>query len=154
VEIILQVEEARIGQVERNQPAQISVAAFPGQQFGGAVASVAPTADPRSRTFAVRVYPTDPNNPLRDGMFAQVALQTAARTAVLVPVNAVVNRSGRNLVFVVGADGRVQSREVQVGINNGSQIEITQGVAAGEEVAISALDVLSDGTPVQATRQP
>ncbi len=101
-EIVLQVEEARIGQVARNQPSQITVAAYPGEQFPGTVASISPTADARSRTFAVRVYPNDPQGRLRDGMFAQVGLQTAARQASLVPVQAVVNRSGRNIVFVVG----------------------------------------------------
>ncbi|MDP8921776.1 MAG: efflux RND transporter periplasmic adaptor subunit [Chloroflexota bacterium] len=153
VEIVIQVEEARIGQVERGQPAQISVAAFPDQAFAGTVASISPTADPRSRTFSVRVYPVDPTNPLRDGMFAQVALQTAVRQSLLVPVQSVVNRSGRNIVFVVGPDSRVQSQEVQVGINNGRQVEIIGGLNGGEEVATSALDVLSDGTPVVATRQ-
>jgi membrane fusion protein (multidrug efflux system) len=158
-EIVLQVEEARIGQVERNQPAQISVAAFPGEVFPGTVASISPTADARSRTFAVRVYPNDPQGRLRDGMFAQVGLQTPARQAVLVPVQSIVNRSGRNIVFVVGQDSRVQSREVSVGINDGKNVEILAGangqtgVQVGEEVAISALDVLSDGTPVAATRQ-
>jgi RND family efflux transporter MFP subunit len=158
-EIVLQVEEARIGQVERNQPAQISVAAYPGEIFPGTVASISPTADARSRTFAVRVYPNDPQGRLRDGMFAQVGLQTPARQAVLVPVQAIVNRSGRNIVFVVGPDSRVQSREVSVGINDGRMVEIVPGangqtgVQVGEEVAISALDVLSDGTPVVATRQ-
>jgi HlyD family secretion protein len=150
---VLQVEEARIGQVERNQPAQISVAAYPGELFPGTVASISPTADARSRTFAVRVYPNDPNGRLRDGMFAQVGLQTPARQALLVPIQAVVNRSGRNIVFVVGPDSRVQQREVQVGINDGRQVEVTNGLSLGEEVAISALDVLSDGTPVTATRQ-
>jgi HlyD family secretion protein len=158
-EIVLQVEEARIGQVERNQPAQISVAAFPGETFPGTVASISPTADARSRTFAVRVYPNDPQGRLRDGMFAQVGLQTPARQAVLVPVQAIVNRSGRNIVFVVGQDNRVQQREVSVGINDGKNVEIVPGangqtgVQVGEEIAISALDVLSDGTPVTATRQ-
>jgi HlyD family secretion protein len=152
-EIILQVEEARIGQVERNQPAQVSVAAYPGEQFPGTVASISPTADARSRTFAVRVYPNDPQGRLRDGMFAQVGLQTPARQALLVPVQAIVNRSGRNIVFVVGADSRVQAREVTVGINDGRQVEVLTGLQVGEEVAISALDVLSDGTPVVATRQ-
>jgi hypothetical protein len=92
-------------------------------------------------------------------MFAQVGLQTPARQATLVPVQAIVNRSGRNIVFVVGADNRVQSREVTVGINDGKNAEILPnangqtGVQVGEEVAISALDVLSDGTVVAATRQ-
>jgi len=152
-EIILQVEEARIGQVERNQPAQVSVAAYPGEVFPGTVASISPTADARSRTFAVRVYPNDPQGRLRDGMFAQVGLQTPARQALLVPVQAIVNRSGRNIVFVVGPDSRVQAREVTVGINDGRQVEVLTGLQVGEEVAISALDVLSDGTPVVATRQ-
>jgi HlyD family secretion protein len=152
-EIILQVEEARIGQVERNQPAQITVAAYPGEIFPGTVASISPTADARSRTFAVRVYPNDPEGRLRDGMFAQVGLQTPARQALLVPVQAIVNRSGRNIVFVVGPDSRVQAREVTVGINDGRQVEVLSGLQVGEEVAISALDVLSDGTPVVATRQ-
>lgn len=158
-EIVLQVEEARIGQVERNQSAQISVAAYPGVTFPGTVASISPTADARSRTFAVRVYPNDPEGRLRDGMFAQVGLQTPARQALLVPVQAVVNRSGRNVVFVVGPDSRVQAREVTLGINDGRMVEILPGangqtgVNLGEEVAISALDVLSDGTPVAATRQ-
>ena len=152
-EIVLQVEEARIGQVERGQPTQISVAAYPGETIAGAMASIAPTADPRSRTFSVRVYPNDPLGRLRDGMFAQVSLQTAARQALLVPVQAVVNRSGRNLVFAVTPDSRVQAREVTVGINDGRQIEIVQGVNLNEEVATSALDVLSDGTPVVVQRQ-
>ncbi|MGE3268796.1 MAG: efflux RND transporter periplasmic adaptor subunit [Chloroflexota bacterium] len=153
-EIVLQVEEARIGQVERNQTAQISVAAYPSETFPGTVASISPTADPRSRTFAVRVYPNDPQGRLRDGMFAQVGLQTPARQALLVPVQAVVNRSGRNIVFVVNADSRVQARDVTLGVNNGQQVEVLTGLQLGEEVAISALDVLSDGTPVTATRQP
>ncbi len=152
-EIVLQVEEARVGQVARGQPSQITVAAFPGDPVPGTVASIAPTADPRSRTFAVRVYPNDPQNRLRDGMFAQVALQTPPRQALLVPVQAVVNRSGRNLVFVVTPENRVQAREVTIGINDGRNIEIVQGVNLGDEVAVSALDVLSDGTPVVAQRQ-
>jgi membrane fusion protein (multidrug efflux system) len=129
------------------------VAAFPGETFPGTVASISPTADARSRTFAVRVYPNDPQGRLRDGMFAQVGLQTPAHQAVLVPVQAIVNRSGRNIVFVVGQDNRVQQREVSVGINDGRQIEILDGLKVDDEVAISALDVLSDGTPVVATRQ-
>jgi RND family efflux transporter MFP subunit len=152
-EIVLQVEEARIGQVERNQTAQVTVAAYPGETFPGTVASISPTADPRSRTFAVRIYPNDPSGRLRDGMFAQVGLQSPARQAMLVPIQAVVNRSGRNIVFVVGPDSRVQMREVQVGINDGRQVEILSGLQVGQEVAVSALDVLSDGTRVTPTRQ-
>ena len=82
VEIVLQVEEARIGQLRAGQPAQITVAAFPGQPVPAQVASVAPTADPRSRTFAVRILPNDPEGKLRDGMFAQVSVTAPPRATL------------------------------------------------------------------------
>ena len=63
-------------------------------------------------------------------------------------------------IFQLEIDSKVQSVQVTTGINNGSQVEIlpdpTTGqtpLQVGQEVAVSALDVLSDGTPVVATRQ-
>jgi multidrug efflux pump subunit AcrA (membrane-fusion protein) len=159
-EIVFQVEESRIGMVARDQSVEIAAAAYPRERFQGTVSTIAPTADPRARTFAVHVRPMDPDGRLWDGMFAQVGLEVPARQATLIPLNAVVNRSGQNIVFVVGPGSRVQSRQVTVGINDGVQVEIlpdlTTGqpsLRVGEEVAISALDVLSDGMTVVATRQ-
>ncbi|MCC6177964.1 MAG: efflux RND transporter periplasmic adaptor subunit [Chloroflexi bacterium] len=153
VDVVIQVEESRINLVKRGQPAKITAAAFPGEVFDGTVTGIAPAVDALSRTFTVRVTPTDPNHQLRDGMAAQVALQTTERQALLVPSQAVVTRSGQTIVFVVGSDSRVHAREVQVGANNGQQTEIISGLSDGEEVATSSLDQLSDGTLVQVTRQ-
>ncbi|HEX3245813.1 MAG TPA: efflux RND transporter periplasmic adaptor subunit, partial [Chloroflexota bacterium] len=148
VEIVLQVEEARIGQLQAGQPAQINVAAYPGQPVPAQVASVAPTADPRSRTFAVRILPNDPEGKLRDGMFAQVSVTAPPRATLLVPNQAVATRSGRTVVFVV-ADNQVRQREVTTGVSDGQRTEIVQGLTGDAVVATSGLDVLNDGSPVQ-----
>lgn len=148
VEIVLQVEEARIGQLRAGQPAQVSVAAFPGQPVPAQVASVAPTADPRSRTFAVRILPNDPEGRLRDGMFAQVSVSAPPRATLLVPSQAIATRSGRTVVFVV-TDNQVRLREVTTGVSDGQRTEIVQGLTGDAVVATSGLDVLNDGSPVQ-----
>ncbi|MFN0073939.1 MAG: efflux RND transporter periplasmic adaptor subunit [Chloroflexota bacterium] len=148
VEIVLQVEEARIGQLRAGQPAQVSVAAFPGQPVSAQVASVAPTADPRSRTFAVRILPNDPDGKLRDGMFAQVNVTAPPRATLLVPSQAIATRSGRTVVFVLN-ENQVRLREVSTGVSDGQRIEIVQGLTGDAVVATSGLDVLNDGSPVQ-----
>lgn len=148
VEIILQVEEARIGQVRVGQPAQIQVAAYPGLPVAAQVASVAPTADPRSRTFAVRILPNDPEGRLRDGMFAQVILTTPPRAALLSPTQSIATRTGRTVVFVIEND-QARIREVVTGISDGQRTEIIQGLSGGEQVALSGLDVLNEGSRVQ-----
>jgi HlyD family secretion protein len=149
VEIVLQVEEARIGQLRAGQPAQVTVAAFPGQPVPAQVASVAPTADPRSRTFAVRILPNDPEGKLRDGMFAQVSVTAPPRATLLVPNQALATRQGRTVVFVVGENNQVRLREVATGVSDGQRTEIVQGLTGDAVVATSGLDVLNDGSPVQ-----
>jgi RND family efflux transporter MFP subunit len=152
IDVVIQLEQSRINQVQRDQPAQITAAAFPGETFPGTVTSIAPAVDALSGTFTVRVTPTDRADMFRDGMAAQVQFQPTERQALLVPAQAIVNRPGRTLVFVVGSDSRVRARDVQIGVNDGQQVEILGGLNEGEEIAISGLDQLSDGTQVQVTR--
>ena len=57
LEIVVNVEEARIGQVKAGQTVTISVPAFPGKLFPAKVASIAPSADTRTHTFPVKVRP-------------------------------------------------------------------------------------------------
>lgn len=151
VEIVLQVEEAKLGRVARGQAASIAVAAYSDELIDGLVQSVSPTADAKSRTFAVRVWPRVQDGRLKDGMFAQVRLTSAPKQALLVPQEALVTRAGRTLAFVV-QDGRARSREVQPGINDGKQVEIIQGLAVGDQVVTSGVDTLSDGAAVQVQR--
>lgn len=148
VEIVLQVEEARIGQLQTGQPAQVTVVAYPGQPIPAQVASVAPTADPRSRTFLVRILPNDPEGKLRDGMFAQVTVTAPAKSTLLVPTQAIATRQGRTVVFVIDNE-QARLREVTTGITDGQRTEVLQGLASDQVVATSGLDVLNDGSRVQ-----
>jgi RND family efflux transporter MFP subunit len=148
VEIVVQVEEARIAQVRRDQPATLSVSAFPGRLIAAVVAALSPSADTRSRTFAVRIVPREQDGALRDGMFAQVNIVGLGQQAVLVPNEAVVTRAGRSQVFVVVND-RVSAREVKLGDTDGKRTAVLEGnLNPGEQVVVTNPEVLSDGMPV------
>jgi RND family efflux transporter MFP subunit len=148
VEVQVQVEEARIGQIQKGQSASLSVSAFPGTLFPALVAAISPAADPKSRTFAVRVVPREQNGSLRDGMFAQVSITGVGSQALLVPNDAIVTRAGRSQVFVVVND-RVQAREVRLGETDGKRTVILDGtINQGDEVVVTNPEALTDGAAV------
>jgi RND family efflux transporter MFP subunit len=148
VEIVVQVEEARLGQVQRGQQATLSVSAFPGRLISAVVAAVSPSADTKSRTFAVRIVPTQQDGSLRDGMFAQVNIVGVGQEALLVPNDAIVTRAGRSQVFVVVND-RVQAREIKLGETDGKRTVVLDGkVNPGEQVVVTNPEQLSDGAAV------
>lgn len=74
VRVTIPVEEARLSQLAIGQPARISVAAYPGRTFAGAVAIIAPELDPATRTVQVTIRPTDDEGLLAPGMSATVEL--------------------------------------------------------------------------------
>jgi RND family efflux transporter MFP subunit len=80
VQITFGAEESLVGQLSIGQPAILTVAAYPGETFTGRVAIIAPVADLTTRTFAITVYPEDPNHKLRPGMFADLALEVAPQS--------------------------------------------------------------------------
>lgn len=90
----------------------------------------------------------NPDHALRPTMTAQVNIVLAeADTALVIPAAALgeMRPDGRRVVQVVDANGRVQSRTVQVGINNRVKVQILDGLGPGELV------VLGDSTPSMAS---
>lgn len=149
VELVLGVEESQIGQIREGQEAEVTVAAYPGEAFAARVASIAPSADPRSRTFAVRVRPEDAGGKLRPGMFAQVRIVAREKEgALLVPKEAAVTRAGQSVVFVVKGEA-VEQRGVKVGMASNGRVEVLSGLEAGEEVVVAGQNDLRDGDRVR-----
>ncbi len=149
VEMVLGVEESQIGQVKEEQKAEISVAAYPGVVFPAKVAMIAPAADPKSRTFQVKVRPDTNDGKLRPGMFAQVNIVTQEKPkAMLVPKEAVVTRSGKTVVFVLQGD-TVRMQPVSLGLSKNGTVEVLSGVQVGDEVVVAGQNDLRDGDKVK-----
>ncbi len=69
------------------------------------------------------------------GMSVDVTIDTgSAKGVLLVPVSAVLGTVGDGKVWVKGDDGEPEERPVTLGLTDGEQVEITDGLADGDEV--------------------
>jgi multidrug efflux pump subunit AcrA (membrane-fusion protein) len=82
-------------------------------------------------------------------MFAQVRIRGDERPdAVLIPNQAVVQRGGKSVAFVV-EDGKAQLRELQLGITDGKQTEVLSGLQPGDQLVVAGQETLNDGDAVR-----
>lgn len=125
--------------VHVGQEVQIEFRAMPGMERRGRVASFAPVLDATTRTARVRVSLPNADGRLRPGMFATIKLIAMEPAPTLVvPRGAVLSTGERSLVFVRREDGRLEPRQVVVGLADETQIQVLQGLAHGDVVVASA----------------
>ncbi len=138
------LDEVDAPDVERGMPARITMDAFRGRSFTGTVRRIAPYVqdfERQARVVEVEIAfePVPENAALLPGYSADAEIILQSRDGVLrVPSEAVIEGSR---VFVIGAEGTVESRTIETGIGNWVWTEVRAGLAAGDRV------VTSLGTP-------
>ncbi|MDX1577654.1 MAG: efflux RND transporter periplasmic adaptor subunit [Gemmatimonadota bacterium] len=131
------------------QEVQFEVAAVPDRAFTGIVDFVDPRVRLPGRTILIKARVPNPDRTLRAGMFIEARLATSVRPdAVWVPEEAVVTLDRGVFVWVLGAEGQVFRRPVEVGIRRPGQAEIRSGVEAGEQVVVAGMERLQEGARV------
>jgi macrolide-specific efflux system membrane fusion protein len=136
-----QVDETDIALVKLRQPADVTLDAYPEHAFKGQVEAIAYDAKTVSNvtTYEVDVQPHNPPAFLRAGMTANVRFHVASKeNALLLPSAAIRVRDGGTYVLVPAGDGTVE-REVRVGLTDGRNSEVAEGLAEGDKVLIAQL---------------
>jgi RND family efflux transporter MFP subunit len=130
--------------------AAVSLEALPGESFGAVVDALSPVLDPASRTLKVRLSFTQQDPRIRAGMFAQVNLVTQTRKDVLlIPREAVIHTYGSWIAFVLTPEQRAERRELRLGLESETAMEVLSGVELGERVVTGGQNFLSDKDPVR-----
>ena len=136
--VLASVDESEIGKVETSQNALINADAFPDKGFKGKVIRIATKGINTSNvvTFEVKLEVMgEEKYLLKPEMTANVKMIVAkADDALLVPIDAVYRKQGRQFVDVITDDGILEERAVTVGINDGRRIQILEGLSEGETV--------------------
>jgi membrane fusion protein (multidrug efflux system) len=122
--------------------------AYPEARFDGRVASVDSRVDPATRSVTVRAVLPNPEGLLKPGMFLTVRLSRGAIDALLVPEHALVPEQGDVFVFVVN-DGSAEKRRVRIGERRVGDVQVVEGLVAGELVVTEGTQKLRDGAPVR-----
>lgn len=125
--------------------------AFAGRQFEGTVASINSRIDPVTRAIVVRAILPNPERLLKPGLLMHVTLLKNPRDALVIPEEALIPSGRVNHVLVVDrsiAAPVAQRRQVITGSRRPGEVEIVEGLEAGEFVVVDGTVRARPGQPV------
>ena len=171
LEIEVDVNESYINRVKPAQKVEAILDAYPDWRIPGHVITTVPTADRQKATVRVRIGfgpSTSSGSPRAESrgdafdprilpdMGVKVSFlredepapAVAPRARVLAPKNAVRQQDGKSVVFVV-RDDRVERRAVQVGPEEGDEVEVLSGLSSGDRIVVDVPATLKDGDRIK-----
>jgi HlyD family secretion protein len=151
------VDETAMTGLNVDQPARVVFRSESAKSYAGKVARLGREADRETREFMVDVRVKDLPENWTIGQRAEVFIETGRKSGVvLIPQQYVIWREGKPGVFV-NDHGKARWRDVTPGIRGLKDLEITQGVAAGEQIVkppAGQKKPLSEGQRITLTLQP
>ncbi len=158
LEVEVDVAEANVAKLGEEQPAEVTVEAFPDRRFRAVLRQVIPTADRTKATVQVKVTILDKDKDLKPEMSAKVtflekgalapAASGPAASVISVPSGAVATRDGQAVVFeVVG--GKARLRGISAGAERQGVVVVKRGLAGGETLVSKPPEGLKDGDAVR-----
>ncbi len=149
LEVVFSLTELDTERVRSGQSVDVAVGAFSGRTFEGIVRFISPTVDPATRTLRIKAEIANDEGLLRPGLFARVNLGVAPRSGVvMVPEEALIQRSDSAMLFKIDDAGRVKRVQVDTGAQHEGRIEVRGDVAPGERVVRRGHGGLADGAMV------
>lgn len=106
--------------------------------------------DPTTGALLIQASFPNPDELLRPGQFARVKGEIeVVKDGILIPQRCVMELQGTFTVYVVGADNKIQAKEVKVGPKIKSFWLIREGLKVDEKVVYEGLQKVKDGTVVE-----
>ena len=160
LQLVAPVDERYLQQLQPGQAASVRADAFPEQRFAAQVLTLAPLVDAQRGAVEVKLSVSQPPPFLREDMTLSVEVETGRREqAWVVPVTALRAQTAasanapRNAsisapttastdlasgTLWLARAGRVEVRQVRLGLRTLEAVEVTDGLAAGDAVLIGA----------------
>mgnify|MGYP001264868044 CR=1 FL=1 len=146
----LKVPEASLFAVKKGMSVRLRLDALPAEEFEGRVSRIDQYVDPQTRTAAVEIVLDNgkTGGRLLPGMFGQASVITReCRNAIVLPESALHSGSGGSYVLVA-EQGRAKLKNVGTGIRENGKVQITKGLAAGDQVIVFGGSTLNGGEAV------
>jgi RND family efflux transporter MFP subunit len=132
--LVIPVPESAAPQLHLGSIVQVHVLDL-NRDFQGRVARFADALNDETRTMHTEIDVENPQNTLTEGMYAEVKLVLHGnKDALTVPVQAVVQAGNEHYVLALDDQNRVQKRDVELGEQTSSTVEILRGLSENERV--------------------
>jgi RND family efflux transporter MFP subunit len=153
--IYFRVPQANAGDIHVGQPIDVIFPDQGGKTVQAKVATTSESIAANSRTLLVELHLNNPNNQIQPGSYAQVRLNAGSLGQIVtLPNNTLLFRAQGLQVGVVKPDNTVELRDIKVGRDLGTTIEIVQGVTPSDKVILNPADSLVTGDAVRVAETP
>jgi Cu(I)/Ag(I) efflux system membrane fusion protein len=148
--IVVEVPEAQAAMLRIGLRAETRVQTQPGRIFEGRLDFVYPELNAQTRTVKARITLANPGMALRPGMFVEVVLVSAARKALTIPTEAVIQTGTRSVAIVMDGE-RFRAASVKTGVERDGRTEILGGLNQGERVVASGQFLIDSEASLKGT---
>ncbi len=153
MKIQAEVPERYAGLVARGTLAEITVDALQGDTLHGKVSFVGAAVSSTNRALPVEIHLANPLRRLKPEMVAKVKLLRESKADALLVSDNVVQLVDRDrVVAYVEKNGVAEERRLRLGGRQGNQVEVLEGLSAGDHLIVVGYEKVVDGTPVIVTQ--
>ncbi len=135
--------------IDSKAPVQVETSAGVRREYTGKVTRTSGALNPQARTLRVEVDIPNPKDEFVPGMYVKVGFGLPPRGLVQVPAASLVFRASGPQAAVVEPSGRLTFRNVTIGRDDGNVVELSSGVAPGDQVALNVSSQIADGELVR-----
>ncbi len=147
MKVTCNVPESRVGLLSVGQKVTATDSSLPGTVFTGSIRNIGIKTD-RGLNYPVEIV-LDDNDQIRIGMYLKVQFSDEEGSqGILIPRKAIVGSSKSADAYVV-VDGKAERRALTLGAMIGDQVEVLDGLEAGDELVVAGIMNLGNGTPVR-----
>jgi cobalt-zinc-cadmium efflux system membrane fusion protein len=140
--VVIDARESEAGTLKPGASFELVVPSLPGQKFEGKVIAAADFIDASTRTIKVRGLIANPERRLKAEMLATARVERTPGAGVVIPAQAVTLSGTRHSVMVAVQPGVFEQREVAIGWQGPTEVLVSRGLEAGEQVVSDNLLLL------------
>ncbi len=148
LKVKLSVSESEVYALQKGQKVNVSTAVYPGVSFDGAVSHISPKGD-KAHTYPIEISITNSSkHPLKTGTYVKVSVNMGeSHPTLMIPRDAIVSSVKEPSVYVVN-NNYAQLVKITTGSDNGSYLEVLNGLNEGDKVVVNGQINLMDGAKV------
>ncbi len=152
VYVEINVTENIINDLYLEQEVVLELPAINNDDFTGKIDRLSPAADSRTQLYSVRIYIENDDHIIKPGMFAQIRLNTETREDIIgIKSESVIEKDGKMVVYVV-EDDKALEKEVVIGLDTGTYVEIVEGLTEGENIIVKGQNYVENDSIVKVVR--
>jgi len=152
IKVEIGIPESDIDAIQNLEEARITVEALGGKTFIGQKIFLSRQPDSFSRVYNLKLAVNNTKGQLRPGMFCRVELvKHRYEEAISIPLYAVISRRKEQFVYIANGS-KAHYRKVELGVLDGWQVQITDGLKVEDQVIIVGHRSLEDGQKINIQR--